>query len=100
MTTMDDLAAWLTARGLNVRPAPGWPKEAIFVSMTTKQKGDIAVLDNATIVHPSAGGVAVTQTRHGGDRRSQTMATLPEAAHLVARLVETGDELLWRSNAR
>ena len=96
---MDDLAAWLVARGLHVRPAPGWPKEAIFVSMASKQKGNIAILDNATIVHPSADGFVVTQTRHAGDRRSQTMATLPEAAHLVARLVETGDELLWRSDA-
>jgi hypothetical protein len=93
---MDDLAAWLTARGLHVRPALGWPKGAIFVSIKPEAQGDIAVLDNATIVHPSADGFVVTQTRHGGDRRSRTAANLAEAGLFVARLVETGDQILWR----
>jgi hypothetical protein len=93
---MDDLVASLTARGLQVRAAPGWPQEAILVSMKLTDQGGIKVLDNATIVHSSADGFTVTQTRHGGERRSKTVATLVEAARFVARLVETGDEVLWR----
>jgi len=93
---MEDLTAWLIGRGLHVRPAPGWPQGAIFVSMKTDDRGEIPVLDNATIAYPSAEGFSITQTRHGGERRSQTTATLIEAASLIARLVETGDQLLWR----
>jgi hypothetical protein len=96
MKTMDDLTAWLIARGLHVRPAPGWPQEAISVSMKPEDHGEITVLNNATIAYPLAEGFAVTQTRHGGERRSQMTATLNEAASLIARLVETGDQLLWR----
>lgn len=94
---MAALAAHLTARGLHVRPAPWWARDAVLVSLAPLQHDGLTVLDHATFVHPTADGIVVTQTRHGrdGDRRSRTVATADEAAALLIRLVEAGSAELW-----